>query len=708
MKRTIALMVSGLLAFSLVACGQAPQAPAGNDPTDSTESEDLGGEDEFVLPPIPDDLTGGKPWMDSNVVGNVTADTKTSPTDDFCLYVNKDQLLSQKLPEGSPTLERDHLVEARAHVKAALLGEDLTDHDAHQAQLLAKAFCNTDARDTVACDPARQVIDDIRSLKSVDELSAFLLDTQRSAGVPTLVMAINSRNWTACRWETDIKLSPATFGNTMGTMGEDATTMSPDDPIYQARFALVRNVLTRAGYSEEEAKAAFENRLNLEKQLIQIASEAQDDSPVLALEQLDGLAGTFPLRALVEARGYGQATEFHVRSTADLEAAAALYTDEHLAELRDYLICGYVIEAGSWLDTEAYDAWIADYSANGYQISLTAPERNTTIEDTATNLAAEVLPTPVGRAYVEAYDLAHTKEVVEALGRDAIEAHKEIVNASKWLSDTSKQRLCEKLDAVTMQVVYPDAWEDYSGLNLEGLTYYEARKAIWLNDLALNAAKTDTDLDTRLWEDPSLMSIAAYDSATNSFNVGGGACEVDVARYEAGEITFEEFMGSVTGYSVFHELGHALDTVNIKVDKTGADLEGSLLEPADYEEFQRRTNKIVTYFDGISIWEGQQVQGSICANEALAEICSMQARLSYAAKHEGFDYKTFFETRAGLGATLNTPEYELQCVLGADLHPSFYLDINVTFQQFDEFLEAYGVKEDDGMWLAPEDRLVMW
>ena len=39
---------------------------------------------------------------------------------------------------------------------------------------------------------------------------------------------------------------------------------------------------------------------------------------------------------------------------------------------------------------------------------------------------------------------------------------------------------------------------------------------------------------------------------------------------------------------------------------------------------------------------------------------------------------------------------------------SIYLDTNVTFQQFDEFNDAFDVKEGDGMYLAPDERLVLW
>lgn len=43
-----------------------------------------------------------------------------------------------------------------------------------------------------------------------------------------------------------------------------------------------------------------------------------------------------------------------------------------------------------------------------------------------------------------------------------------------------------------------------------------------------------------------------------------------------------------------------------------------------------------------------------------------------------------------------------------DVHPLKYLRVNVVLQQFDEFLETYGIKEGDQMYLAPKDRIIIW
>ena len=43
-----------------------------------------------------------------------------------------------------------------------------------------------------------------------------------------------------------------------------------------------------------------------------------------------------------------------------------------------------------------------------------------------------------------------------------------------------------------------------------------------------------------------------------------------------------------------------------------------------------------------------------------------------------------------------------------DEHPLGSTRCNTSLQQFDEFLDSYGIKEGDGMYLSPEDRVNIW
>ncbi len=43
-----------------------------------------------------------------------------------------------------------------------------------------------------------------------------------------------------------------------------------------------------------------------------------------------------------------------------------------------------------------------------------------------------------------------------------------------------------------------------------------------------------------------------------------------------------------------------------------------------------------------------------------------------------------------------------------DVHSLGRNRVNVALPQVTEFVEAFGIKEGDGMWIAPEKRVVLW
>ena len=93
--------------------------------------------------------------------------------------------------------------------------------------------------------------------------------------------------------------------------------------------------------------------------------------------------------------------------------------------------------------------------------------------------------------------------------------------------------------------------------------------------------------------------------------------------------------------------------------------------------------------------------------EAIADMAGMGAMLKIAEGMDGFDYDKFFTAYATIWRRMNTREMEYYCCM-QDTHPLHYLRTNVTLQQFDKFLEQYDIKEGDNMYLAPEDRVLVW
>ncbi|MFR7019310.1 M13-type metalloendopeptidase, partial [Streptococcus pneumoniae] len=53
------------------------------------------------------------------------------------------------------------------------------------------------------------------------------------------------------------------------------------------------------------------------------------------------------------------------------------------------------------------------------------------------------------------------------------------------------------------------------------------------------------------------------------------------------------------------------------------------------------------------------------------------------------------------------PEF-MKLLASVDVHAPAKLRVNVQVPNFDDFFTTYDVKEGDGMWRSPEERVIIW
>lgn len=105
--------------------------------------------------------------------------------------------------------------------------------------------------------------------------------------------------------------------------------------------------------------------------------------------------------------------------------------------------------------------------------------------------------------------------------------------------------------------------------------------------------------------------------------------------------------------------------------------------------------------------EGVQYSGNQVQRETIPDPGSMKCMLSIAAQKEDFDYDAFFRQWAKALREQSSLEIVKENAR-FDSHPLGYMRINATLAQFEAFVDFYGIKEGDGMYIAPEDRLEIW
>ena len=312
---------------------------------------------------------------------------------------------------------------------------------------------------------------------------------------------------------------------------------------------------------------------------------------------------------------------------------------------------------------------------------------------------------PVARLYTEKYLKQEDKDRISAMVDDILADYHGILEDADFLSEETKAKAVEKLEAIQKYILYPDDWSKYSCEELsfatkeEGGNYWDALEAIGRFRIAKSVKEYSEPVDKAKWIETPHTVNCFYSPQTNGIYIMGAFAR---GGFYNSEMSDEELYGAI-GTAIGHEISHAFDSKGAQFDKTG-DMRSWWTEE-DYAKFLERNKKMVDFYNAMHPWEGQDFYGSIMTGEACADMAGVKVMLKIAEEHPDFDYDKFFRTFANNWLTKDT--LQRAYVRINDTHPMCYLRINATLQQYDEFLDYYGITEGDGMYLAPEDRRIM-
>ena len=655
------------------------------------------------------DYTTGTPWACIDLEGVVTPDTPADLKDNFVLAVNKDKILNLQIPEGysSGGTMTDVELQQAEDVKKMFLGDAPAEHDAKLAYDLFWMMMDWDSRNALGVAPLKEKTDKIEAISTIDELMAYLGKTPLEKQLTTLWRAGTNTDFNDSSRYILVVADP-------GVLLRDSAEYKKLTPFGKTKkdayTALAQKMLVKLGYSEEEAAQKIDNSFAFETMVADSiytneemgkADYISRINNIYSREELEKLQGKLPiLTALEEGMGFPAAEKYLIANPSYIEKLNELCVEENLPLIRDMLIVkGAISEAGK-LDRECYE-WNVE-CGNAIRGSTGMLDDETVFSGSV----AETLVWPVARLYTETYLKQEDKDRISAMVDDILAAYHGILEDADFLSDETRAKAVEKLDAIGKHILYPDDWSKYSCEELnfpskeEGGNYQEAQEAIARFKLAEAIEHYKQPVDKEKWGEAPHVVNGFYDPQTNGIYIMGAFARG--ALYNS-EMSDEELYGTI-GAIIGHEISHAFDSDGAQYDKNG-DLRNWWTED-DYARFRERNEKMIAYYNAMHPWEGQDFYGSIMTGEACADMAGVKVMLKIASGNPDFDYDKFFRTYANVWLTKET----LQAAYAGinDSHPLPYLRVNATLQQFQEFLDCYGITEGDGMYLAPEDRVTIW
>ena len=659
-----------------------------------------------------EDYSTGTPWMAPDIEGNVTGKTEASAKDNYYLYVNKEDILKLEIPDGESYAgpRADYDAQRNSDIQALFEGERPDGHDPRLAFDLYRLMNDWEGRDALGAAPLKELTDEVESLSSIEELSDYLALTPPEETLAGLwYCAIQSDPNDADRYIITVHPS----GLFLEDSAEYFNPTKEGRQILEERTALFINLMKKIGYTEKEAEAKIDNCIEFEKMLASsYPTQAEKGSPsytrrtsnYYSREELLEAQKNLPILDTIEnGCGFPEADEFRVTWPVYLDKLSEVYTQENLPLIRDTLIVrGADAVVASRLDSQCY---IWSLPADGQDKNDPLAE----YRDTSVSLVSGRLVWSVSKLYADTYLSEQDKETVSTLVDEVIEEYRDIIEEADFLSEDTRKEALAKLDTMKKHVMYPDDWTPfgYEDLDItpkeEGGTFWDAYIALERYDRLKSIEEYQKPVDKEIWSSAPDNSPAgtncAYDPYTNSIYISGG-----YVRSRYGSDTSKEELYATVGTTIGHEIGHAFDYNGSKYDKDGN--RKNWWTDEDAERFRKKNEKLAKYLSSIHPWEGKYTRGNIKTGEAAADMTGVKCMLRLAQKDPSFDYDAFFRAYARGRLILVTPEFA-----GAyddDPHPMDYQRVNVTLQQFDEFMSLYDINEGDGMYLAPEDRVAVW
>jgi len=547
------------------------------------------------------------------------------------------------------------------------------------------------------------IIERIREIKTLDDLTALLTAEDNLAGPPITINV--SPDWKDSTRQAVYLYFPEL---SLDGVDEYASITEVGKRKKTAAETKFQKLLARVGYTDEEAAATVEKFFDLEEKIAAIPltdleaheNDTREDSynPVTT-EELAELTPDFPVMEFVKPYTDAGVDRFIVTDLEWFAGLNDLYTEENIEGFRAWLLYHTLDTANMSLDQECMEI-----EQEYIDTIMTSGAAEETLEKMAYNTCNGILGMAIGRMYAENYVTPETKQSITKMVDDVVAVYRERLRNNDWLGEETRANAIEKLDNLKIRVAYPDDWSpyDYSGLNFpEDGGIFEDFTAALQFSRAWNAKKAASPVNVNIWPTKPQEVNAYYTATDNSINIPAGILGGVFYEPESSEA---EQMGGV-GMMIGHEITHGFDTRGSEFDKDG-NLKNWWTEE-DHAAFKERTDKVAAYFGSIETLPGLYVDGDLTVTEAVADLGGMSCMLEIAGGIEDFDYPAFFSTFAKVWRDAESQE-SFEYFLQADEHPPGYVRTNATVQQAREFHDAYDVTEGDGMYMPPEDRLAVW
>ena len=317
----------------------------------------------------------------------------------------------------------------------------------------------------------------------------------------------------------------------------------------------------------------------------------------------------------------------------------------------------------------------------------------------------------LGQAYVNKHFSPEKKQRMEQMVQNLIMSYKERFENSDWLSESTKKEALKKLSTFRVNIGYPNKWKDYSSLVIQKNELVGNIIRIHQFDFQNDLNKLGNPVDREEWEYTPQTVGAMYRPTMNDITFPAAILQPPFSDMNADDAINYGAIGAVIG----HEIGHGFDDQGSTFDDQG-NLRNWWTDE-DRKKFKEKTQVLVQQYAAYEPVKGIHVNGELTLGENIGDnsglaIAYKAYKLSLNGQKAPIIDNFTGDQRFYMGwaQVWRSKETEAKLIEGLknDVHSPDQIRGKQPLKNQTPFYDAFGIKEGDGMFLAPEKRYSLW
>lgn len=647
-------------------------------------------------------------------------DKKVKPNDDFFRYVNgtwvdKTEIPSDKTRWGSfDELRENTNNDALAILKEAAANKNLSSKsDQGKAANLYKTIMDTVTRNKQGITPLKPYLAKIDKIKNVKDLEALLIEMEQEGGLGFFGVGIGADA------KDSNKNAIYVGAGSLGLPDRDYY-VSDDADSKEKRDLYVKHVakmLKYLGYKDADALKQAKAILVLETAMakprldrVERRDSRKTYNPMTVAE-LQKLTPAINWTNYFKAVGMGQPEMVIVSQPKYMTALQEIFKQNKIQDWKAYMKWTLINHTSGMLSTDIETAdW--EFYNKTLKGAIKEESRDKNALQTINGNVGEAL----GKLYVEKKFPAEAKAKAESMIKNVMLAFENRINRLPWMAKSTRENAVNKLRKLSVKIGYPDQWKDYSALTIlgpeEGGTFFSNMRNISIWSFKQDLDKLNKPVDKSEWHMAPQIVNAYFNPSYNEIVFPAAILQPPFYDYKADEAVNYGGIGAVIG----HEISHGFDDSGSRYNA-----EGNLVNwwsDEDLEKFTGLGGSLSDQYSQLQPLPGIFVDGKFTLGENIGDLGGVNAAydgLQLYLKENGnpglIDGYTpeqrFFISWATIWRTKARDE-AIKNQVKTDPHSPGMYRAYVPLQNVDAFYTAFGIKEGDGMYIAPDKRVKIW